>query len=348
VAKRRSSIKRAGAQRNGLVIAFAAVLIVAAVGAITFRVGVGSGPAHSAMEAGDDVAGEAGRVATAPARAGGDLFSRIGAMWTAAKRVKELEAEVRALQEWRSQALRLAERNARYETLLRMPAEQFGAGADIGEAIAAQLVLDSGGAFTRTLVANAGADHGVQTGFVALNQNGLIGRVVSVGQRSSRVMTLDDYNSRIPVMGETSRVRAIMVGNATLPPDLLTRPFTVESPRLDFIVGATSLREGERIITSGDGGVFPRGLHVGVAHHGADGAWRVSLAASQLPIDFVRLIPFIEPRAPEEEAAVAEQAPAPRPRAQARDVAVAQAPASPAPIVIETTAAPTPPAAAVE
>jgi rod shape-determining protein MreC len=68
---------------------------------------------------------------------------------------------------------------------------------------------------------------------------------------------------------------------------------------MDFIVGAQSLREGERVITSGDGGLYPRGLPVGVARRERDGAWRVALAAAQQPIDFVRIIPFIPVEPPE-------------------------------------------------
>jgi rod shape-determining protein MreC len=221
-------------------------------------------------------------------------------MWQATARIEELEDENRDLLAWTALAERLAERNARYEALLRMPADNFGEGADIDSAIAAQLVLDSGGPFTRTLVANAGSDHGVHVGYIAINENGLVGRVVSVGRRSSRVLMLDDYNSRIPVMGEASRVRAVLAGQATQPPELYTRPFEVESPRLDFIVGAQSLREGERIVTSGDGGLYPRGVAVGVARHGSDGVWRVALASTRLPIDFVRLVPFVGAPRPEE------------------------------------------------
>jgi rod shape-determining protein MreC len=110
---------------------------------------------------------------------------------------------------------------------------------------------------------------------------------------------VDDYNSRIPVMGEASRVRAVLAGQATRPPDLYTAPFQMQSPRLDFIVGAQSLREGERVITSGDGGLFPRGIPVGVARRSGDG-WRVALAASQQPIDFVRILPFVGVERPEE------------------------------------------------
>jgi rod shape-determining protein MreC len=162
-------------------------------------------------------------------------------------------------------------------------------------------VLDSGGPFVRTLVANAGGDHGVHVGFIAVNENGLIGRVVSVGRRSARVLMLDDYNSRIPVMGEASRVRAVLAGQATRPPELVLHPYQLQSPRLDHIVGAQNLREGERVITSGDGGLFPRGIPVGNARRDPDGQWRVAVAASQRPIDFVRLIPFTGVEAPEDE-----------------------------------------------
>lgn len=82
----------------------------------------------------------------------------------------------------------------------------------------------------------------------------------------------------------------------------------MQAPRLDFIVGAQSLREGERVITSGDGGVFPRGIPVGVARSSGDGQWRVALAASQRPIDFVRILPFVGVVRPED-APVADDGP---------------------------------------
>lgn len=297
MARRRSSVRRGG-RRVTLGVIAAVVLALGAVFLIVTQ--AGRGPGAGVVEAGDDGAAAAGRIATGPARAGETWMQRVGAMWNATSRIQQLEAENRELQSWRELAERLAERNKRYEALLRMPDNAFGEGADIEHSIAAQLVLDSGGPFTRTLVANAGAEHGVRVGYIAVNENGLVGRVVSVGQRSARVLMLDDYTSRIPVMGEASRVRAVLAGQATRPPELITQPYQVQAPRLDFIVGAQSLRQGERILTSGDGGLFPRGIPVGVAQHTRDGQWRVSLSAAQRPIDFVRLIPYLGIDTPEE------------------------------------------------
>jgi rod shape-determining protein MreC len=301
-------MRRAGAGRKippGVLLGVA--LVIAAIALVATQTGRAPGAGQSVQQAGDGAAAQAGRLATGPARASEGFFGRLVSMWSSTERVEELERENRELQAWRELAERLAERNARYEALLRMPEDAFGDGADIDNSIAAQLVLDSGGPFTRTLVANAGADHGVRVGYIAVNENGLIGRVVSVGRRSSRVLMIDDYSSRIPVMGEASRVRAVLAGQATRPPDLHTQPFQMQSPRLDFIVGAQSLREGERIVTSGDGGLYPRGIPVGAARRSGDG-WRVALAASQRPIDFVRILPYVGFERPEE-APVADSGP---------------------------------------
>ncbi len=299
MARRRSVVRRAGAGRRiPAGVALGVLLVIGALALIIVRVS-GSGSNDGALQAGDDAAAVAGRLATGPARASENFLQRIARMWTASDRIEELERQNRELQAWRDLAERLAERNARYEALLRMPPDAFGEGADVERSIAAQLVLDSGGPFTRTLVANAGADHGVRVGFIAVNENGLVGRVVSLGRRSSRVLMLDDYNSRIPVMGEASRVRAVLAGQATRPPELITHPYQIQPQRLEFIVGAQSLREGERIITSGDGGLFPRGIPVGVARRQGDGSWRVALSAAQQPIDFVRILPYMGVERPE-------------------------------------------------
>ncbi len=340
MARRRSSTRRAGAGRR--IPAGVALGIVLAIGAVIL-IGIQAGRTANTevvMQTGDDGAAAAGRVATGPARAGEGFFDRLFGGWNAASRIEELERENRELQAWRDLAERLAERNRRYEALLRMPEDSFGEGADIESSIAAQLVLDSGGPFMRTLVANAGNLHGVKVGFIAVNENGLVGRVVSVGQHSSRVLMLDDYNSRIPVMGEASRVRAVLAGQATRRPELSLYPYQLQAPRMDFIVGAQSLREGERVITSGDGGLYPRGLPVGVARRERDGTWRVALAAAQQPIDFVRIIPFI-PVAPPEGSAEPNAIP---PLGSTSSVAViGRETMAPPPTVPSAAAAPRPP-----
>jgi len=254
--------------------------------------------ADGVLRAGDDLAAGGGRVGGGVFESVGQWFGDVANAGSAGKRIRELEAENARLSRWRELALELAERTQRYEALLRMPEEAYGEGIEPKDAIGARLMLDSGGAFRRTLLANAGHDQGVRRGFLALNEHGLVGRVVAVGRRSARVLMLDDYNSRVPVVSEQSRVRAVMIGDVGDRAELAVDPGVLGAPRLDFLVGAASLRAGERIITSGDGGLYPRGVLVGWAEPVGDG-WRVRLASANTPIDYVRLAPFAPPTAPE-------------------------------------------------
>lgn len=292
MARRRSRAQRSSGVRITIGAITALVIIIGAVTLIATR-------DENGVPAGDDVAAAGVRAGAGPAAGAGQFFKRVGDSWNATKRIEELEKENRDLRQWRETSLALAERLERYEALLKMPPESFGAGARPDRAISARLILDAGGPFKRTLLANAGADHGVERGFIALNENGLIGRVVAVGRRSSRVLMLDDFNSKIPVMGLQSRARAVLSGDASSAPRIDIGSVEVGSPRLEYQAPSGALREGERIVTSGDGGVFPRGLLVGAATRDGEGVWRVKLAVSAQPIDYVRLIPFASTEAPE-------------------------------------------------
>lgn len=276
---------------------------------------------------GDALSRTADDATVAGANVGGGVFHWLFG-WTGAlgvggggKEAAALRKQNEELQRWKQAALQLAERSQRYEALLRMPPEAFGEFVALEGVVSARLVLDSDTTFRRTLLANAGAEQGVRLGFVALNEYGLVGRVVAVGRRSARVLMLDDYNSRVPVVGEQSRVRAIMTGDLGRRAELGDGQ-GAGSAQLRFSVGATSLRQQERIITSGDGGLYPRGVFVGWAEQTRSGGWRVRLAAAGGPIDYVRLAPFAPPPAPEGEEGGA------APRELLRDAA-ARAPAPP-------------------
>jgi rod shape-determining protein MreC len=129
-------------------------------------------------------------------------------------------------------------------------------------------------------LADAGAAQGVVEGNPVLSDHGLVGRVVGVGDQVSRVMLLTDVDSRLPVMIARTNGRAILTGDGG------------PNPRLAYLRTHDVLQEGDRILTSGDGGVAPRGLPVGTAVKGFDGAWRVTLDADAEPIDFVRILLF--------------------------------------------------------
>jgi rod shape-determining protein MreC len=304
--------RRLGARRTGrfrLTSGAIAVLLLVVVGGIVLWLQQPRDNAQGVQTADDDAIA-AGKRAGGAFSFFGDFGGRITAAFTAVDKVRALEKENQQLREWKETALALAERQERYEKLLNIPRENLGQSQGGGESVTARLILDPGGPFKRTLLANAGSDHGVKVGYIALNENGLIGRVISVGKRSARVLLIDDYNSRVPVMGETSRSRAMLIGQAAQKPRLDQGQAKLADPRLQYVVGQGGFLRNERVVTSGDGGIYPRGVYIGAAVQDS-GGWTVNLGVARQSIDYIRLIPFFAPDLPPEDG-VSEQS-LPRP-----------------------------------
>ncbi|MES1203372.1 MAG: rod shape-determining protein MreC [Pseudomonadota bacterium] len=308
MARRRRSARGAGRFRltSG---AIAALLLAVGAGAVLWLPQPRQN-AQGVQATGDDAIAAGKRAGGGVLEAFSDFGARMNAALNAADKVRALEKENQQLREWKETALALAERQQRYEKLLNIPRENLGQSQGGGEQVTARLILDPGGPFKRTLLANAGSDHGVKVGDIALNENGLIGRVISVGRRSARVLLLDDYNSRVPVMGETSRARAMLIGQAAQKPRLDLGPVRLSDPGLQYVVGQGGFRRNERVVTSGDGGIYPRGILIGKAAEDS-GGWTVELGAARQSIDYIRLIPSFSPDLPPDEGASEQSLPRP-------------------------------------
>ncbi len=195
-------------------------------------------------------------------------------------RIAELESEVRDLQRWKDLAETMTLRMERYEKLLGLVGETQG------QVVMARVVAEENGPFAASRIANAGAANGVREGFAAVNENGLVGRVIRVGEYTARILLVTDFSSRIPVMGTQSGDRALLVGNGG------TGAVLEEPETPDKIV------EGEMWVTSGDDGQMPLGVRVGRARRDGD-TWRVDLTMNEGAVDFVRLVPPPDFAAPE-------------------------------------------------
>lgn len=210
------------------------------------------------------------------------LVDRITGASAKDRRIFELEARVRELAKYEALALSMTERLEVYEGILNLQGEPTK------REVSARIMAEADGPFAEALLANAGALAGVEPGFYAENDGGLVGRVVQVGQRSARILKITDFNSRVPVMGESSGLRAIMFGGRDGNGRLTDQP---EQGR--FITG-------ERVLTSGEGGLFPRGVVVGSIIDGEDNA-RVNLAMLRGQLSYVRLKPSAVIAPPEDE-----------------------------------------------
>ncbi len=185
-----------------------------------------------------------------------------------------LRAENERLLKWQNAARTLLAENKQLQELLGFTPPQDA------KSVTARVIGDSGGAFVRSVLVNAGAREGVRKGDAALSGKGLLGRVAEVGERAARVLLINDLNSRIPVVIERSRERAILAGDNSVTPRLLYLPIT------------TTVQVGDRVVTSGHGGAFPVGLPVGVVTAISDDGVRVLPFADATNIEYVRLMDF--------------------------------------------------------
>ena len=185
-----------------------------------------------------------------------------------------LREERERLMKWQAAARRLEAENRLLKELLNFksnPAVSF---------ISGRVVADTGGAFVQSMILNAGSNVGVRKGQAVVTGDGLLGRVASAGKLSSRVLLITDLNSRIPVVIESSRVRAIMAGT------------NANRPRLTHLPTGAVIANGDRIVTSGHGGVFPAGLPVGIVSSGQEGAFDVQLFINRDRVEYVRIIDY--------------------------------------------------------
>jgi rod shape-determining protein MreC len=197
-----------------------------------------------------------------------------------------LRAQNRRLLRWQQAALALAAENAQLRGLLKLvPAPSVSY-------VTARVVADSGSAYVRTLIIDAGRDAGVARDQAAITGAGLVGRVAEVGRRAARVRLVTDLDSRIPVSVGGARWRAILAGDDS------ARPY------LQYLPSSARIAIGDRVVTSGEGGVFPPGLPVGVvaslgspraASRGAGlagGAPRVALYAAPSRTGYLRIVDY--------------------------------------------------------
>lgn len=185
-----------------------------------------------------------------------------------------LREENERLHRWQAAALALEAENALLRAQLHYVPE---APASFH---AAKVVADAGGTYARAVLLALHPGLTLRKGQVALDERGLAGRVTEVGSRSARVLLVTDMNSRLPVVLEGSRSRAMMAGT------------NGARPRLQHWPEGTPPQEGERVVTSAEAGVFPAGLPVGVVHWTEGGTAEVELFAWLDRLDILRIFDF--------------------------------------------------------
>jgi rod shape-determining protein MreC len=204
-----------------------------------------------------------------------------GGIFTVYSENAELRQENAELHKWQQVALSLEDRLRGYQQLLNaVPDEKT-------PFITARVIGESSRPFVKTLILNAGLEQKVSKGQAVVDERGLLGRVYVTGENTSWVILLTDLNSRVPVVVEPSHRRAILVGDNT------------PAPQLELDVGEGPIRAGDRVLSTGDGGLLPPDVPVGMVTGDGDAA-RVVLFATPSTADAVNILDYrvADPPAP--------------------------------------------------
>lgn len=185
-----------------------------------------------------------------------------------------LREERLRLMHWKSVAEKLESENRILKEQLNVIPEREAS------FVTARVIADTGGAFSQSVIVNAGARDGVRKGQAAVTADGLVGRVIDVGSRSARVLLLTDINAKIPVLIDPTRTRAIMAGA------------NKSKPRLTWLPPGAVVAVGDSVVTSGHAGVFPPGLRVGQVTAVGEGGLIVQPHADLSRLEYVRILNF--------------------------------------------------------
>ena len=105
--------------------------------------------------------------------------------------------------------------------------------------------------------------------------------MVEVGEWTARVLLITDINARVPVLLDNStRQRAVLAGDNS------------DEPRLLYLPPEASASVGDRVVTSGDGGLFPVGLPIGVVAAVEDRMIKVKPMVDLGKLEHVELVDF--------------------------------------------------------
>ena len=239
-ARRDSNLALLGALLSGVVLALALLLLLFS------RINPDQGA--SLRGATLDALSPLLAVTHAPVEAVRRLGAAIGDHMQVVERNRALQASLKTATRKANNAEALAAEVKRLEALLhlRRPERRL-----VASAIAS---ASSGNAGMRSAIINAGLSDGVRPRMPVIAADGLAGRVTDVGSHAARLMLLTDANSRVPVKVLRTGWTGLAIGTGE----------TTLRFAFDISSGIDRIRVGDRLVTSGDGGLFPPNVPVAV------------------------------------------------------------------------------------
>jgi rod shape-determining protein MreC len=157
----------------------------------------------------------------------------------------KLRKRIQALEIERNKWLESEATNRRLQQLL-----EFRSHLPAGS-VTASIIANSASTWFQSCLLDKGSDDRVRKGMAVVTPLGVVGQVVSVTGRTAKVLLITDSNSGVDVLVQRTRARGIVSGSLE------------NGPILKYVKRSEDIQVGDRLITSGLDGIFPKGMMVG-------------------------------------------------------------------------------------
>ncbi len=114
-------------------------------------------------------------------------------------------------------------------------------------ALPAQVIGEDASNWARTIIIDKGIAAGLRNGLPVVAAQGVVGRIIKIAPNSARVLLITDASSAIATLVQRTRTRGITRGRGT-------------NLSIDYALRDADIQAGDLLVTSGMGGVFPKGL----------------------------------------------------------------------------------------
>jgi rod shape-determining protein MreC len=184
---------------------------------------------------------------------------------------RRLREEIRWLQQENHRYLEAYLQHQRLQQLLNFR-EQLPL-----EVVAAEVIGRSSNSWTEIIYINRGTRQGVAKGFPVVTHEGLVGQVIHAAPVISQVMLLTDFRSGVDALVQRTRASGVVTGRGR---DLAA---------LKFLPVGADIQPGDQLISSGMGGVFPKGLIIGAVKDIPQNGRQTQPVEIQPSVDFAHL-----------------------------------------------------------
>jgi len=232
--------------------------------------------------AGDEITAPVARFLNSIRQTSNDMADNTGAYFDAASKNAALKKQVEANRNKLNDAAALKIENDRLRALLKLVRTDQGGG------VIARLITSTSSSSRGIAVASRGGNAGIKAGQAVRGPEGLIGRVLSVGPTTSRILLITDADNVVPVMRAKDGVPAFATGLAN--GSVIIQPINL---------GVNPFKVGDVIVTSGNGGLYAPNIPFARVSKTIRGGAEARPLADPARTPYIQTLPVYEPVAKE-------------------------------------------------